>query len=673
MILPFGPGMPGRPREHVLEEESFNALRALLPAEWTLEPVRRDYGLDARVEVFQGGFATGQAFWTQLKATDEADLKRALGVSFDTTTLNYLSVQADPVLLVRFHAPSGRLFGTWLHRQDVRLKRTGQKSLTVRWKLPEGLHAGSPDRLVEEVRRFRRVGSAAQLPLTVALHTVGGTAELRTTLVALLRRTIVAVGAPLRVVSEDSADLVLSLGNKKIEVDTPLATLRAETERTTDPVELADNAAVALAAALGAVGLPSPAVDLVVRCSGAPLLRSDDVAGRLAQAFGTAGRWREASDLALECLSGPPGREVLGRLLDVQRLLADREPSEAEAQHVAVNLVELAARQQAAGDDAGAAWYSAGNWLFHAVRDYPAALQAYETAAEVRPDYRSQAYWLEETAAAMFETGNYAGAARLYGQAAKGLRNPAPGLLAKTADCLAHTGDRQGAAALFDRYLRAEPEPAAAWLLKRLALQAIDVAAEPAQSAERPSSDSTQSALDATAPNPTDSTRAAGTDQDGGNRKAKDAPDWSVLVHSGLHVKDVMRRLDDAAAEGDVIALLAVLTAACGFPEARADEPWAALLLLAWVLREEHQADWVLPGEVFGAALDTAIHRRGDDLLRDLLASGGTSFPEELVQEVEDRAGQFAAGRTRTVFVRTVRDDGSRDVLEVGLGPSDPG
>src|SRR5687768_1829307 len=94
-MLPFGPGMPGRPREHVLEEESFIALRALLPAAWTLEQVRRDYGLDARVEVFQGGNATGLAFWAQLKATDEAAVKRALGVSFDTTTLNYLSVQAD--------------------------------------------------------------------------------------------------------------------------------------------------------------------------------------------------------------------------------------------------------------------------------------------------------------------------------------------------------------------------------------------------------------------------------------------------------------------------------------------------------------------------------------------------------------------------------------------------
>ena len=64
------------------------------------------------------------------------------------------------------------------------------------------------------------------------------------------------------------------------------------------------------------------------------------------------------------------------------------------------------------------------------------------------------------------------------------------------------------------------------------------------------------------------------------------------------------------------------------------------------------------------------MHRRGEDLLRDLLASGGERLPKDLVRTVEDRVRQAAAGRTRTVFVRTVHEDGSRDVLEVGLGPS---
>jgi hypothetical protein len=43
--------MPQRPREHVLEEESRVAFRAL---------VEQDYGIDARVDLFDGGLATAR-------------------------------------------------------------------------------------------------------------------------------------------------------------------------------------------------------------------------------------------------------------------------------------------------------------------------------------------------------------------------------------------------------------------------------------------------------------------------------------------------------------------------------------------------------------------------------------------------------------------------------------
>src|SRR5689334_10098806 len=121
--------MPKRPRSHVLETESVDALKALLPKEWSVELVRHDYGLDARIEIFEDGAATGHAFWVQLKATDEPDLTAALGESFAVTTLNYLAAQADPVLLVRYHAPSGALYGRWLHARNIVLQREAQKTV----------------------------------------------------------------------------------------------------------------------------------------------------------------------------------------------------------------------------------------------------------------------------------------------------------------------------------------------------------------------------------------------------------------------------------------------------------------------------------------------------------------------------------------------------------------
>lgn len=643
--------MPGRPREHVLEEESCIALRALLPAEWTVEPVRRDYGLDARVEVFQESRATGLAFWAQLKATDEPDLRRALSVSFETTSLNYLSVQADPVLLVRYHAPMGRLFGTWLHRHDIRLKRAGQKTATVRWRLPEELGPGCPDALADEVRRYRRVGSMAALPLSVHVDTTGSTETLRASVLALLRTTLVAAGAHLALADGPAADLRMTIGPKKIEVDTPLSTLRAETEQSDQPLAVADDAAAALAVALGALGLPAAAVDLVLRCSGARLLRGDDTAGRLAQAFGAAGRRRDASDLSLDCLSGPPGRELLGRLLDVEVLIAAREPSEGDARHIAANLVELARRQHAAGENPGAAWYSAGNWLFHTVRDYPGALRAYEAAAEARPDYRTQDYWLQETAAALFETGDYATAAAMYGRARAAATGPAPGLLARTADCLAHAGDTKQALLMLEEYQRSEPHPEAPWILMLLALRQLIAAA---------GTDGT------TVGGPDVQAEPHANEGEDANGAGESWHDWPGLVHAGLGVAEDLERFNRAAARGGAAAFLAVLTAGCAFPAPDEPEPWAALLLLAWALSQDHGLDWPLPGEVLDAALDTAVHRRGDALLRDLLAAGG-DVPAGLLAQVEERVAKAAAA-DRRVLVRAVRGDGRRDTLEIGLG-----
>ena len=470
-------------------------------------------------------------------------------------------------------------------------------------------------------------------------------------MLALLQTTLAAAGAHLTLVAGPPTDLRMTIGPKKIEVDTPLSTLRAETERSDQPLAVADDAAAALAVALAALGLPAAAVDLVLRCSGARLLRGNDTAGRLAQAFGAAGRWRDASDLSLDCHTGPPGRELLGRLLDVEVLIATRDPSEADARHIAANLLELARRQHAAGEDPGAAWYSAGNWLFHTVRDYPAALRAYEAAAEARPDYRTQDYWLQETAAALFETGDYAAAAAMYGQARAAATGPAPRLLAKTADCLAHAGDTEQALLLLERYLRSDPQPEGPSILMLLALRQLSAAAgtdgttvgEPAVQAERRGHE--------------------GEDADGAGEAWHD---WPALVHPGLGVAEDLERINRAAARGDAAAFLAVVTAGCAFPAPDEPEPWAALLLLAWALSQDHGADWPLPGEVLDAALNTAVYRRGDALLRDLLAASG-DVPAGLLAQVEERVAT-AAAVDRRVLVRAVRGDGERDTLEIEVG-----
>ncbi len=118
------PAMPRRPRPHVAETSSRKALDQLMPDEWTTSSVENDYGLDTRVEIFEQGFATALGFWVQLKSTDEPSLRKALAEPFELSAVNYMAAQAEPVLVVRHHGPTGRLFGFWLHQRDIVVKKT---------------------------------------------------------------------------------------------------------------------------------------------------------------------------------------------------------------------------------------------------------------------------------------------------------------------------------------------------------------------------------------------------------------------------------------------------------------------------------------------------------------------------------------------------------------------
>ncbi len=204
-------GMPGRPREHVVETESRIALESLLPSTWTVEPVTYDYGLDARVEVFQDGQATGLAFWAPLKGTDEPNLRPALKRSFEVTALNYMASRADPVLLVRFHAPTKRLYGRWLHAHNVVLKKDEQKTITMSWSEANLLDDGSPEVLAEEVRRFRRFSGPLAGSLVIGLEVAGKLQTGERVLRQLVASRVTAAGGLLVLAQDGPFDVAIRL------------------------------------------------------------------------------------------------------------------------------------------------------------------------------------------------------------------------------------------------------------------------------------------------------------------------------------------------------------------------------------------------------------------------------------------------------------------------------
>jgi hypothetical protein len=106
-----------RPRAHQIEDRSRLAFGRVLPAQWVMERVAHDYGLDVRVEIFtDDGRATGQMFFAQLKSTDKLPTRNGLSVRVKPDHLAYWNSMAVPTMLVVWVAPTDELFWRWTHR-----------------------------------------------------------------------------------------------------------------------------------------------------------------------------------------------------------------------------------------------------------------------------------------------------------------------------------------------------------------------------------------------------------------------------------------------------------------------------------------------------------------------------------------------------------------------------
>lgn len=65
-----------RPRAHVIEDESVAVFKSLLPKEWIVRGIQKDYGVDYEVEIVEGDIVTGSRLWFQLKGTISAKVKK---------------------------------------------------------------------------------------------------------------------------------------------------------------------------------------------------------------------------------------------------------------------------------------------------------------------------------------------------------------------------------------------------------------------------------------------------------------------------------------------------------------------------------------------------------------------------------------------------------------------
>ena len=150
---------PQRPEAHQLEEASRRFFVQCLPANWAPERPANDYGIDLRVDIFEGNAATGLELLVQLKASEQAVDGDTESIDLRATTYNMLRDKLQVAMLVKYSRAENEAY--WLLLKDAREPQEGCESVTVR--IPKANRLSQIDwpHIQEHVRNVTDVKLAA--------------------------------------------------------------------------------------------------------------------------------------------------------------------------------------------------------------------------------------------------------------------------------------------------------------------------------------------------------------------------------------------------------------------------------------------------------------------------------------------------------------------------------
>jgi len=111
----FWPQMPQRPRSHEVEDLSRNRLRdAFNGVGWIVEDLRKDYGEDLLVRIFDNGIATPLSFFVQAKGTDViqnyASATGLICVPLKREHVNHWREFSEPVIVALRDSKADRIY-----------------------------------------------------------------------------------------------------------------------------------------------------------------------------------------------------------------------------------------------------------------------------------------------------------------------------------------------------------------------------------------------------------------------------------------------------------------------------------------------------------------------------------------------------------------------------------
>ena len=476
--------MPKRPHQHQLEDESRTAFRTKLPPEWVFEPITYDYGIDGRVEIFdKNGLTTGLMFFVQLKATAKPKLNLALAVSLKLDTCKYYRSLSLPVLIVRYHAPTRKLYVRWFHTFDPYYSRKAKKNITFRLTLEDEWHDETATRLVSELEAFNQLRSPQiKLPIRFALtlpeaHIHGIPAAH----IALEIRKAAAKFSKVITISETSlsdASGLIRVENDKLEIKLAsgegfvLHTSKAYSIDVAHP-KLPYDILTGIAVALNQAGHSNIAAQMISGCAAnSSIITHPEILAILVNCMLQAHRVTEAlrlSKMLIESEESLFAAEMfmLPAALSESDSLSDSEHE--DLQSLRQRRIEQAVQAEN-WRSAATAHYNLGNY-FRATDNLRLAFHHYRKAAKYCSEYLEKPYFCRELAGILFESRHYRLAVHFYRRAINlGEAGPCHALYA---DALMFAGRYCESLETFDTYLASEPNAAPEWGLKAWVLNCI--------------------------------------------------------------------------------------------------------------------------------------------------------------------------------------------------------
>jgi|ERR1700722_171332 len=461
------PEMPRRPREHVLGEEAQDAFKSLLPTAWIYRSKPSDYGLDGEVELTsREGQLTGRLFYVQLKGTDTASLEEGLKIRLKISTANYFRALDLPVLIILYHAPTGRVYARWFESVSSSLPEAGQDTVSLKLSDEDEFTSTRSATIPNELDGIRLIKfNKLSLPVGVTIscrddQQIRGfaAAEIISAVKSLSGSSVVQFNpsGPIAVgIGADQTVITAGIAYKML-VPTTLLFGRGSLQ------VFAANMVTAIGIALGRARQAHAGATLIlssVRCG--DLLNSLPYGLEAAFYLAVDNRMAEALEVASSIISSPDSL-ALAQVMGMVPILARSMPGSSGLWTELLRKIVTATEVRKDMRLCATARYNLANHL-HSMGRRREALRYYHLALQADPGYASRNYIWRELGVLLFESTHYRWAAVCYERAiALGDSECEPFL----ADALMWSGEYDPAIAMFEAYLKKIDYPASEWALK---------------------------------------------------------------------------------------------------------------------------------------------------------------------------------------------------------------